>query len=193
MALMENNWNHKRWLAKRYGSRRGFVRTWWHRIHYLFGSYRSHSQIDWSSVERLVFVCKGNICRSAYAEAVARAQDVKTLSCGLETIENGSANKDAIRIAKTLGINLTNHKTQPIMNLLLEETDLLVVMEPWQAEFINKNLCRKPQCTLLGLWSQPISPHIQDPYGCESAYFERCFGYIQESVNELIKKIEKKP
>jgi protein-tyrosine phosphatase len=183
-------WNHKRWLAQRYGSRRGFVRTWWHHIRYLLGSYRSYSQIDWSSVERLVFICKGNICRSAYAEAVARAQGVAALSCGLATLENSLADKDAIREAEILGINLANHKTLPIMYLVLKKTDLLVVMEPWHAEFLRKNLYREHQCTLLGLWSRPVLAHIQDPYGFEGAYFGKCFGYIQESVNELIKKIE---
>ena len=62
------------WLRDNYGSRRGFVRTWWHRLRYLLGGYRAYRQVDWNSVERLVFVCKGNICRSAYAGALVTSR-----------------------------------------------------------------------------------------------------------------------
>jgi len=167
------------------------VRTFWYRLLYYFGKYDRYKDIDWRSVDRLVFVCKGNICRSAYAEAVARATGVEAISCGLNTIENASANQNAMRVAKKRGVELDDHKTQPVMYLILKKTDLLVAMEPWQAEFFDRNLYRDHQCTLLGLWSRPISPHIQDPYGAEGGYFEQCFSYIQESVNELVKKIEK--
>lgn len=181
--------NH--WIDACYGSRRGFVRSYWFRLLYFFGKYKSYQNIDWCAVERLVFVCKGNICRSAFAEVVARSQGVKAVSCGIDTIENSLANKDAMKMAENLGFELAEHKTTPVMYLVLKKTDLLVVMEPWQAEFLNKNLYRAHQYTLLGLWSQSVSPHIQDPYGANSAYFKRCFVYIQGSVDELIKKIEK--
>lgn len=180
-----------RLLARYYGSRRGFVRTFWHRLRNLLGKYRNYQLIDWSSIDRLVFICKGNICRSAYAEAVARSLGIDAISCGLDTIEDAPANENAILTAKSMGLDMEGHRTKPIMYVVLRKTDLLVAMEPWQAVFLQKNLTRKHYCTLLGLWANPVLPHIQDPYGTSMAYFERCFGYIQESVNELAKKIHK--
>lgn len=178
-------------LARSYGSRRGFLRTYWHRLLYFLGRYRGYRNVDWQSIERLVFVCKGNICRSAYAEAVAYSLGLNAVSCGLDTIENAPANKDAILAAKKLGVDLEGHRTTPIMCLMLRETDLLVAMEPWQCEYLDKHMAGKNSCTLLGIWSQPVLPHIQDPYGSSPAYFSKCFGYIQESVYELAKNVQK--
>lgn len=181
--------NKNRWVADNYGSRRGMVRTFWYRLLYRLGRYRGDRQVDWTSVERLVFVCKGNICRSAYAEAVARKLGFEAISCGLDTIEDAPANADAISSAKRLGYNLERHITQPVMYLIVRKTDLLITMEPWQSEFLNKHLTRGHYCTLLGLWGKPVLPHIQDPYGATTTYFDNCFSYIEESVHALTEKI----
>lgn len=179
------------WVARNYGSRRGFLLTYWHHLLYLLGRYRKYRKVDWQSIERLVFVCKGNICRSAYAEAVSRSMGVEAISCGLDTIENAPANIDAICNAIALGFDLKGHKTTPIMYLVIRKSDLLIAMEPWQCNFLQRSLHRKHQITLLGLWSRPIFPHIQDPYGASPYYFKKCFEYIKSSVNELSKKIKK--
>jgi protein-tyrosine phosphatase len=191
MPQVENITN-KSWLARHYGSRRGFMRTKWHELLFFLGKYNHYREIDWQSVERLVFICKGNICRSAYAEAVARSTGIEAISCGLDTIEDAPANDHSISTAKQLGFDLEEHKTRPIMYLVLRKTDLLVAMEPWQAKFLEKNLTRNHQYTLLGLWTKPSLPHIQDPYGAPADYFKKCFRCIQSSVNELAKKIKKK-
>ncbi len=178
-----------RWVAERYGSRRGFVQTCRYRILYLLGNYRNYQQIDWGSVERLVFVCKGNICRSAYAEAVARSQDIDSISCGIDTQHDLPANNAAIRAAEAKSIDLKKHKTTPIQSLTIRESDLLIVMEPWQAEYIGRELGEDYKCSLLGLWVQPVSPYIHDPYGSSEEYFDRCFNYIEKSVHEITSKI----
>lgn len=180
-----------RWLADNYGSRRGYVRTWWHRFRYLTGGYRKHRRVDWDSVERLVFVCKGNICRSAYAEAVARSLGLDTASCGLQTIVAAPANEVAVRIARRRGIDLESHRTTPIMYMTLRKSDLLVAMEPWQIGYMKKYLMRQHCYTLLGLWHKPVRPHLQDPYGSSSEYFDCCFNYIEKSVHAISKKIKR--
>lgn len=177
------------WLAEHYGSRRGYIRTYWHRIHFLIGSYRHYRKVDWTSIERLVFVCKGNICRSAYAEAIARSLGVDSVSCGIETQYNLPANDDAIQTAKARGTDLSNHKTTPIQSLNIHDTDLLLVMEPWQLEYITREYGKKYRCTLLGLWGVPVNPYIQDPYGASSLYFNHCFNYIEKTVHEVAKKV----
>ncbi|MBK8163191.1 MAG: low molecular weight phosphatase family protein [Gammaproteobacteria bacterium] len=184
MNLLEQG---KRRFTTRYGSQKGFVRTYWHRFLYLTGRYRDYQQIDWQSIDRLVFVCRGNICRSAYAEVVARSLGMEAISCGLDTREGLPANRDAIRMARQMGHHLEEHKTTPIMYLILRRSDLIVTMEPWHAEFLRQHLIRKHYCTLLGLWSQPVLPHIQDPFGASDAYFQQCFTQIEQSVYEIAK------
>lgn len=178
-------------LAGCYGSRRGLVLACWYRMRYLVGGYRHYRQINWGSVERLIFVCKGNICRSAYAEAVARSLGVDSISCGIDTRTGFSANEEAIRTAEMKGIDLRNHRTTMIQSLAIRDTDLLVAMEPWQVEYINREFCEECKCSLLGLWGSSVSPYIQDPFGLSSVYFNNCFDYIEKSVHEVARKISK--
>jgi len=179
------------WLAKRYGSRRGFARTFWYRLYFLTGGYRRYRQVEWESVKRLVFVCKGNICRSAYAEAVARALEIESISCGIHTGNGLPANEDAIRTAAMKGVDLTEHRTTPIQSLVFGHGDLLLVMEPWQIKYLGQELGKECRCSLLGLWGNPVNPHIQDPFGSSPAYFNSCFNYIEKSVHEIARKIRK--
>jgi protein-tyrosine phosphatase len=189
---MSKGKKNERWLARRYGSRRGYICTVWHKILYQLGFYDAYKKVDWASVDRIVFICKGNICRSAFAEEVARSLGIEAISCGLHTIGGAPANKDAVLVAGQLGLGLEDHRSKPIMYIPLRKTDLLVAMEPWHCEFLNKHLSRQHQCTLLGLWTSPVLPHISDPYNASTEYFEKCFIYIQNAVNEIDKNIKNK-
>jgi len=180
-----------RWLADNYVSRRGFIRTNGHRLLNLFGWYHKYHRIDFGSVDRLVFVCKGNICRSAFAEVVARSLGMEAISCGLKTVVAATANVGAINTARALGYDLQAHRTRPIMYVVFRKTDLIVVMEPWHADFIDLYLTRKHYLTLLGLWHKPAHPHIQDPYGASSAYFKKCFNKIEKSVYGIAAEIKR--
>jgi protein-tyrosine phosphatase len=135
-------------------------------------------------------VFKGNICRSAYAEAVARSLGVDAVSCGVDTQNGLPANDEAIKTAATKGFDLSTHKTTAIQSLVLRSTDLFVAMEPWQVERIGREFGNECNCSLLGLWGVPANPHIQDPYGASTFYFINCFNYIEDSVNEIAKKIK---
>ncbi|VAW54767.1 hypothetical protein MNBD_GAMMA06-588 [hydrothermal vent metagenome] len=181
---------YKRVVIDQYGSRRGIIRTYWHKLKHRFGAYRRYSEIEWSKIDRLVFVCKGNICRSAYAEVFARSLGMNAISCGINTRNDFPANADATKTAGVRGVDLSNHKTTPVMYVLFKKTDLIITMEPWQASSLVKNLKRKHYVTLLGLWLPPLRPHVPDPYGLNAAYFNNCFDYIESSVNEIAKKIK---
>jgi protein-tyrosine phosphatase len=176
-----------RWFADQYGSRRGFILTWWHRLLYRAGCYRNYRHIDWGAVERLVFVCKGNVCRSAFAEVVARTDGQMAVSCGIEAGLDVPAYKGAITAAAARGFSLTEHRTTPLQNLELRDNDLLIAMEPWQARYLQQSQGRA--CTLLGLWGPGVMPHIHDPYGAGALYFDNCFSYLENAVHEIDRKI----
>lgn len=182
---------HYQNFIDQYGTRKGIVRTYWHKIKNLLGLYGHYKKIDWDKIDRLVFVCKGNICRSAYAEVVAKSLGVSSISCGVSTKDNVPANKDAVVVADSRGISLKEHKTSRLTSIALRPTDLLIAMEPCQANFLCNHLKAKYNITLLGLWSLPSRPHIVDPYGLSPTYFNNCFEYIENSVHEITKKIKK--
>jgi protein-tyrosine phosphatase len=179
-------------ISDGYGSKRGMVLTWWHRLLYLFGGYQSYRRVDWEAVDRLVFVCKGNICRSAYAEAVAKSLGAESLSCGIDTSTGGRADGNAMRAAVLRGVDLEQHRTTPIQSLAIRKGDLLVVMEPGQAKRLEQEPGWNNQCTLIGLWGGAARPYIHDPYGSSAEYFNNCFYYIEKSVHGIVKEIQQK-
>ena len=179
------------WLSARYGSKRGFVRTLWHQILYYLGRYNSFQDINWHKIDRLVFVCKGNICRSPYAEIVARSSGLNAVSCGLVTQDGKYADMAAVEAAARKGHDLKMHRTSTIASLSLEKGDLLVVLEPGQGHYLKDRLGKNVNLTLLGVWCRPRCPHIPDPFGSNPAYFDHCFDLIENSVRRISGEIQK--
>ncbi len=176
-------------LVGSYGSRRGFVKTISHQLKYYASGYGTLKNVDWSTIGRVVFVCKGNICRSAFSEVLAAGLGMTAVSCGVDTQKGFPADKDAVRIAAERGVDLSAHATTPIQALEVMPGDLFVAMEPWHIERIRKLRGDSCRCTLLGLWMDPVKPYIHDPYGTCDQYFHHCFDYLEKAVNEISKKI----
>lgn len=177
------------WIADHFGSRKGLLLTVWYRLRYQLGGYRCYRNIDWGAVQRLVFVCKGNICRSAFAEQVARRQGFDAISCGLDTRDGLPANSDAIRAAELRGFDLSKHRTRPIVSLELMHGDLLLAMEPWQADCLQQRYGNDCQYTLTGIWGGGQGPFIKDPFGGTPEYFSHCFGLMEKSVHGIVSQV----
>lgn len=98
------------WVKNTFGNHRGLIRFILSWLRMVFGSYKKLHKIDWSQVRRLVFVCQGNICRSAYAQSVAANFVPEVTSFGLSTTTGALANPTAQKIAAEMGIELADHK-----------------------------------------------------------------------------------
>ena len=180
--------NISTYVKNNYGSKKGLLYTTYYKILGFLGVYNKYTQVNMLHIDRIVFICKGNICRSAYAETVARRVGLNAISCGINAIESAPANEKAISIAKIKGYDLTTHKTTPILNVKFNSTDLLVVMEPSQISAVSKIITGSPTITLLGLWAQNKIPYIYDPYNTSITYFNKCFDQIENFVNEISQK-----
>ena len=177
-------------LAKKYGCKRGYLRHRVYRSVQLAGGLRQFGKVDWRLVRRLVFVCHGNICRSAYAEARARALGIAAVSFGLEASGSSPANPVAVKIGRACGIDLSGHRSHKAEQVEMTAEDLLVGMEPVQSRLLRQ-FARSSgaQVTLLGLWSAPPRPHLEDPYGLSEEYFTTCFAVIDSAVESMAGRI----
>ena len=173
-----------------YGGRRAYIAHLRARASYALGWYRSAQTFNWGAVERLVFICQGNICRSPYASARAQAFGARAISLGIEAIDGVGANEDAARNALPRGIDLKDHRSTRLHASLILPGDLIVVFEPAQLQRVIRQRTKGAAAvTLLGLWARPIRPHIQDPYGRSDRYFQQCFAAIDRNVHELVKRL----
>lgn len=176
-------------VQARYGTARGLARLWLARLRPL----RRFGAVDWASVRRLVFVCTGNICRSPYAEARARAAGFPAVSAALQGQSRAPADAAALAAAAAAGTDLGEHRSTAIGDIQIEAGDLLVAMEPWQAEALASRFGGTPgiQLTLLGLWSTPKRPHLHDPHGLSGDYFLTCFALIDTAVDGMLARIRR--
>lgn len=172
-----------------YGGKQGFLAYLRARALYALGAYRALFDIDWASVRRVAFVCKGNICRSPYASARARLLGVPAVSFGLEATEGALADPIALRNARLRGVDLSAHRAARIDSPRIDSGDLILVFEPWQVAEATRRSGGRAPVSLLGIWAPPVYPHVQDPYGRGDRYFQRCFSLIDANVAELARRI----
>ena len=171
-------------LTRRFGTARGLAR--------LLLSYGQAALLlprrvpDPWSVRRLVFVCQGNICRSAYAEEASRARGLAAASFGLSTLSGKPAYPPAVAAAAVLGRDLSAHRTTRREDFEPRPGDLLLAMEVRQLGRLAADpaLAGAPR-DLLGLWARPPVPHLHDPYGLDPAYMATCLARIETAVEAL--------
>ncbi len=172
--------------SRHYGGRRLFLRHLVARAQTQMPRWRHLRLVDWDRVERIVFVCKGNICRSAYAAAKATSLGLPAVSAGLEAKPGLPADDQALRHAASRCISLSAHRTRRLAELTTGSEDLVVCMEPPQLVSLARMIARRGcQVTLLGFWSRPIRPWIFDPYGLSDAEWESCLDIIDGGIERL--------
>jgi len=173
--------------AQRHGGRSNLVRAWGARVRASVGGYRPFRHVDWREVHRLVFVCKGNICRSPYAEGRARALGFDAGSCGLEAQTGRPVDPTAAEAARQRDLDLEVARATALREFQLGPGDLMLAMDPHQLRDASAagGGAYKTQTTLLGLWSSPVTPVIPDPYGGNTAGFHHCFSVIDSAVARI--------
>jgi len=157
----------------------------------LLGTARRYRNIDWSRVRRIVFVCKGNISRSPFAEAVARKHGLNAVSAGLEASRGAPAAPQAIVTAADFAVDLTAHRASPAEDVEFRPGDLVVGFEPLHLERLDATIGNQllDQTSLLGAWLRPPNLYIHDPYGASAEYFHLCFSRIDRAVWRLSRKM----
>lgn len=148
-------------------------------------------------IERVLFVCKGNICRSAFAEHIfknlpGRVWSVE--SCGLDVNQGTSPPEDAVRAALSFGIDLSYHVPRHINNAHIRKTDLIIGMEyEHYRRLIGMAPEYKENIRLLRQYlpfPRNLFVNVDDPYGHGSQEFVRCFTGITQAARALFRSRE---
>lgn len=177
----------KSFIANHYGGKKAFLKDILYRLMYIMGCVSSDRRVYWHEVKRLVFVCRGNICRSPYAEYRARSLGLPCISFGLITRKGKPVNKNAQEAALLRDIDLSNHQATNIENYKYQDGDLLIGFEPWHIKSLKLGTTlSNTQIILLGSWCQHSPrPYIHDPYGLNGAYFDNCFTRIDDAIENI--------
>jgi len=161
-----------------------------------------------ASPKSILYICKGNICRSPFAEKITKKylekdsnDTLKVLSAGINATASKPPPKEAVVAARAFGISMDDHRAQCLTHELIRGTDMIVVMEfEHLHELGEKYPDSKGRCFLLSMFSgdQPgwgnyySQYNIADPYGKDTEQFVRCFERINVCVNNLLMGVGRK-
>lgn len=153
----------------------------------------------WSALRQLaqnprprtvLFVCHANICRSPYAEAVARSllpADIAIRSAGFVGPDRLSP-PEAVAVAGERGLDLAAHRSQLITADHLRTSDVVLVMDPEQRRrLVSLQPALSARVVLLGdLDPEPVAQRaVQDPVEQPAAVFRSCYDRIDRCVGVL--------
>lgn len=159
---------------------------------------RYHRPLALGPARRLLFVCKGNICRSPYAAHAAAKilagsvrPAVECVSAGIDVRTPSPSPENAVAAARLLGVALDGHRSRQLDAPLLAASEAIFVMEGWQFDHLHRRFpeCR-PRLFLLPLFDGGVKPedglraryNISDPYGQGVDAYIACFRRIDRCL-----------
>ncbi|HEX2293425.1 MAG TPA: hypothetical protein VHH55_08930 [Gaiellaceae bacterium] len=122
---------------------------------------------------RVLFVCTGNICRSPFAEAVARREGLDAESAGLEAYAGAGPTGDAIAVARELGYDISSHRARPLSAEMVERADVVVGMTAAHVGTLGGG------SRLMG------EADLDDPIGRGRDTYRRVYAQIEADVRKL--------
>lgn len=148
---------------------------------------------------KIMFICTGNICRSAMADWLMKKKleeknmkNIEVYSSGIYAIKGDIATDEAIEVMEEYGVDLKNHKATLTEKSKINEMDLILCMTiSHKYTLLSKypNLADKifTLKEYVGITKNGID--IKDPWGYTLAVYRFCAAEIDECLNKLIEKI----
>jgi len=142
-----------------------------------------------NQAQSVLFVCKGNICRSPFAEAYAKGilgEKVQVTSCGYFPVENRVCPPQAVQVAKELGIDLEAHRSTIITENSVGKAEIILTFDSEnQRTVMRRYPFAKGKIHRLGLLTPQGPISIQDPFGKSSAEFDAAYQSIMRLLDSL--------
>ncbi len=146
-------------------------------------------------VSSIVFVCKGNVCRSAFAEHRLKDllnQDAVNIdSCGMDVDQGNLPPRDSVTVAAEFSCSLAGRRAKGLAECDIEGTDLILAMEYWQYKRLVQIYPGKKENILL---LRSIAPfpycffcNIADPYGWGEKEFRRSYRLVDRALGQIIR------
>ncbi len=135
-----------------------------------------------------LFVCKGNICRSPFAAALARKAGLfeRVHSAGHLDSAGRRSPPEAIDAARRRGVDLAGHRSQTVDDGLLASAEAVFVFDLENREILRRRFPRHARkIRLLGLADGDGPVELADPWGRGGQAFEDCYDQIALALERI--------
>ena len=149
---------------------------------------------------KIMFICTGNICRSAMAEAMLtkmlkneKKQDVEVYSSGIYAQTGDSPTLDAIEVMEEYDVDLKSHRATNTKESKIEEMDVILcatlshkvaVMQEYP-QLKEKVYTMKEYAEIS---KQNNDYDISDPWGYGITTYRKCAAEIDTCLKQIMKQ-----
>ena len=143
---------------------------------------------------RFLFVCSGNICRSAYAAAkfkqLTQGRDFQIASAGILRLVGHKAAPEMIDAARENGVDLEEHRSNALSGLLIQAADVIFAFEHIHRDTILNIAPNADKKTiLLGRFLNIPQEEIEDPMGQTPDVYRAVAAQIDEALTNWLQTI----
>ena len=146
--------------------------------------------------KRFAFVCKGNICRSPFAENYAKnilPDYIDVMSFGYYPENDRKSTDYAVQAASEIGVDLRAHRSRVLQEDNVREADVLFTFDSENRQTLLDNYpWAKAKIIPLGLIDMKRNLFIADPYGKDLETYRATYRHITYTIHELNLIIRKK-
>jgi len=150
----------------------------------------------------IMFICSGNTCRSPMAAGALqvllekeRPGKFNIISSGTGAATGFPATEFAIEASRIWNCDLSEHRSQPLTEELIDNSDLILAMTPSHLrDIISVKVDSQKKYFLLKNFpdSDPDGEGIDDPIGMPLDYYKNTFLEIGEEIGRFLPEIVKR-
>lgn len=151
---------------------------------------------------KIMFICTGNICRSAMADGMMKKLikenniDAEVYSCGVYAETGDYATYNAVETAKEYDVDISSHRATNIRESKIEEMDLILCATLSHKQSV---LCLYPELKgkvytmkeYAKIDKNGQDMDIKDPWGYDLNVYYNCALEIKECLEKTIEELKK--